>query len=209
MIHPIPAGLLSARLLPLIDHPDPDVVVAAARAAAAAGAPCVEVGLRHPASREALHAAVAAVDIAVGAGTVTDADDVTAALEAGASFLVSPGATASLLAAATSAGAPWLPAASTPSEVLALRDAGASMVKLFPVGPLGGPDLVRAVAAVAPGLQLVPTGGIGPGEVAGHLAVASVVAVGGTWMFPRDAGSGTDWRRVEETVHAALELTRP
>ncbi|MBU6215190.1 MAG: ketohydroxyglutarate aldolase, partial [Acidobacteria bacterium] len=67
MIRPLPDELLIARLLPLIDHPDPAVVAAAARAAAAAGAPCVEVGLRHPTSLDALRSAVESAPIPIGA----------------------------------------------------------------------------------------------------------------------------------------------
>ncbi len=182
MIVPLPDGALAARLLPLVDHPDPEVVVACVRAAELAGAPCAEVGLRHPASLEALRAAVSAASIPVGAGTVTTPADVDAALDAGARFLVSPGVTPSLTAAVTSAGAPWLPGAATPSEVMALADAGAATVKLFPVGPLGGIAAVRSVAAVAD-VGLVPTGGVGPRDLADLLAVDAVVAVGGTWMF--------------------------
>lgn len=209
MIRPIPPELLAARLLPLIDHPDPAVVAAAARAAEAAGAPCVEVGLRHPHSLDALHRAVRSTSIPVGAGTVTHGSQVEAALAAGAAFLVSPGAGPALVAAVVRAGAPWLPAAATPTEVMALREAGASMVKVFPVASLGGPEFLRALAAVTPELRMVPTGGIGASDVEGYLSVAGVAAVGGTWMFPLAHGSATDWSVVEAEVRAALALTRP
>ena len=217
MIVPLPDALLAARLLPLVDHPDPAVVVAAVRAAEVADAPCVEVGLRHPSSLEALTAAVSAVSIPVGAGTVTTPAGVDAALGAGARFLVSPGATPALVAAVASTGAPWLPGAATPSEVMALAGAGATTVKLFPAGALGGPAFVRAVAAVTD-VGLVPTGGLGADDVADLLAVDAVVAVGGTWMFPLGAleAAATDAAATDgpapgllaERVREALALTR-
>lgn len=208
MITPLPDAVLADRLLPLVDHPDPDVVVAAARAAEAAGAVCVEVALRHPGSLEALARVAASCSLVVGAGTVTTAGQVGAAVGSGAQFLVSPGSTPGLAAAVERAGTPWLPAAATPSEVLAARDAGASTVKLFPAASLGGPAFVRAVAAVAVGVRFVPTGGVGADLVADYLGIGPVAAVGGSWMFDLRAGSATDWRAVEAAVQAALAQTR-
>ncbi|MFM7510067.1 MAG: bifunctional 4-hydroxy-2-oxoglutarate aldolase/2-dehydro-3-deoxy-phosphogluconate aldolase [Actinomycetota bacterium] len=208
MITPLPDAVLRSRLLPLIDHPDPDVVRRAALAAERAGAPTVEIGLRHGRSLEALRAAVESVSIPVGAGTVVDPDDVVAARRAGAAYLVSPGSTPSLIAAVVTAGAPWLPGAATPSEVLSLRDAGAGVLKIFPAGVLGGPVHLRALSAVVDGVGLVPTGGIDADSAPAYLDVPGVVAVGGSWMFSAAAtdDSGAD---VEAAVAAALDVVRP
>ncbi len=209
MIAPLPGAVLAARLLPLVDHPDPEVVVAATRAAVAAGAPTVEVGLRHADSIEALRRASAAVAVPVGAGTVVDPAQAAAARDAGAAYLVSPGSSPALADAVTATGLPWLPGAATPTEVLALRAAGAVMVKVFPAATLGGPAHLRALASVAAGVRFVPTGGITEADVADYLAVGAVVAVGGSWMFPRHATADTDWTGVEAAVRTALARTRP
>ena len=62
------------------------------------GLPAIEVTLRTPAALAAIERIAAEVPGAVvGAGTVTDARQVDEALAAGARFLVSPGATPTLL----------------------------------------------------------------------------------------------------------------
>jgi len=209
MIVSLPDHVLTARLLPLVDHPNADVVVAAVLAAESAGAPCVEIGLRHATSMEALKHCANAVSIPVGAGTIVDPEQVRHALDAGASFLVSPGATPQLVDTIEATGAPWLPGASTVSEVLTLRSAGASLVKVFPAALLGGPSHVRAVSALGIDVRMIPTGGVTAENAAEYLEVPHVVGVGGTWMFPLSAGRGTDWDRVTTQVRDALLVTRP
>jgi 2-dehydro-3-deoxyphosphogluconate aldolase/(4S)-4-hydroxy-2-oxoglutarate aldolase len=208
VIASLPDEILAARLLPLIDHPDPEVVVAAVRAAAAAGAPTVEVALRHPASLDALAEAVAAVAIPVGAGTVVDPGQVVAARDAGAAYLVSPGLSPAVRAAVGEVGLPWLPGAATPTEVLSAREAGATMVKVFPAGLLGGAAYVQALASVVAGMRFVPTGGVTGADAREYLAVAGVVAVGGTWMFPHAGVPGSAGSSLESAVRAALRCTR-
>lgn len=208
MIAPLPDAVLAARLLPLLDHHDPGRVVEWARAAEAAGAPAVEVALRHPSSVVALRRSVEAVSIPVGAGTVIEGDQVRASVDAGAAFLVSPGYVPSVAAAVGTSATPWLPGASTPTEALRLRDAGASMVKLFPAAALGGPPYVAALAAVV-GLRVVPTGGVTAADAGDYLAVPGVVAVAGSWMFRAAAGGDDDAAAVVAAVRAALDVTRP
>lgn len=208
MITPLPDAVVAARLLPLLDHHDPDRVVEWAQAAEAAGAPAVEVALRHPSSVDALRRSVEALSIPVGAGTVIEGDQARASVDAGAAFLVSPGCVPSVAEAAGASGTPWLPGAATPTEVLRLRYAGASLVKLFPAAALGGPRYVAALTAVV-GLRLVPTGGVTAADARDYLAVPGVVAVGGSWMFRTAAGGGDDAAAVVAAVRAALDVTRP
>jgi 2-dehydro-3-deoxyphosphogluconate aldolase/(4S)-4-hydroxy-2-oxoglutarate aldolase len=61
-----------------------------------------------------------------------------------------------------------------------------SLVKFFPAGTSGGPAAIKALAGPFGGVRFVPTGGIGPKNLAEYLAVPTVAAVGGSWMVPRD-----------------------
>jgi 2-dehydro-3-deoxyphosphogluconate aldolase/(4S)-4-hydroxy-2-oxoglutarate aldolase len=99
-------------------------------------------------------------EIIVGAGTVQRAAHVVQACAAGARFLVSPGMTAELAAAALAANVPYLPGVATASEIMTARDLGISLLKLFPAEAVGGVGLLRALAPVFSGVAFCPTGGI-------------------------------------------------
>lgn len=82
--------------------------------------------------------------VLVGAGTVTTLERFSRAVAAGAQFIVSPGFDAQIVELARDAGLAVIPGALTPTEVLTAWRAGATVVKLYPVGPLG-PGYVRTL----------------------------------------------------------------
>src|SRR5204863_3676950 len=79
---------------------------------------------------------------------------------AGARFLVSPACLPELARRAKGAGVPCLLGAMTPTEVLAAWNAGATQVKVFPAGRLGGARYLRDLAGPYPRIRLSPSGGI-------------------------------------------------
>lgn len=118
-------------------------------------------------------------DLIVGAGTVTSSRAASAAVEAGASFLVSPYLDLGVVGWAARAGVAMLPGAITPTEVRQAATAGAAAVKIFPAGPLG-PTYLAAILGPMPDVALVPTGGIGPEDADAWLgAGAAAVGLGG------------------------------
>jgi len=117
----------------------------------------------------------------VGAGTVTSIGQAAAAVDAGAAFLVSPHHDPSLTAWAAGRGVPFIAGGLTPTEIHAAWDSRAAAVKVFPV-EFGGPDLIRAIKAPFPEIDLVPTGGITAENAPAYLeAGALAVGVGG-WL---------------------------
>jgi 2-dehydro-3-deoxyphosphogluconate aldolase/(4S)-4-hydroxy-2-oxoglutarate aldolase len=127
----------------------------------------------------------------VGAGTVTTAAEATAAIDAGASFLVSPAVCPDVIATAVAAGVAVVPGAFTPTEVLAAHRAGATSVKVFPAGALG-PRYLTDLHGPLPDVPLVPTGRIGIEEIPAWLQ-AGAVAVGlGSPLLGRCGSDGPD-----------------
>lgn len=112
----------------------------------------------------------------VGAGTVRTTDQLRAAIDAGASFGVSPLLDGAILGAALDAGLPFLPGAYTPTEVAAAWRAGATFVKLFPASSLG-PSHVREMRGPMPEVETIATGGVDQANAASFLE-AGAVAVG-------------------------------
>jgi 2-dehydro-3-deoxyphosphogluconate aldolase/(4S)-4-hydroxy-2-oxoglutarate aldolase len=70
--------------------------------------------------------------------------------------------------------------------VQAALELGVDIVKFFPAESAGGVATIAALAAPFPGVSFVPTGGISTANIANYLALPSVIAVGGSWMVPRD-----------------------
>lgn len=116
-------------------------------------------------------------DVLIGAGSVLTRTDADAAVTAGAKFLVSPVHPAWLLPLADELGVAGVPGASTATEVFAAVEAGAALVKVFPIARLGGPAFIRDLLAPMPDLPLMATGGVNL-STAGPLLDAGCVAVG-------------------------------
>lgn len=178
-----------------------------ARALIAGGIDVIEIALRTPAAIEAIRRIAGEVDAAVvGAGTVLTPEQMEEAAAAGARFLVSPGTTPALVAAASGQSAPYLPGAQTVSEAMHLWEAGYAVQKFFPAGPGGGAPALQAIAAVLPEVRFCPTGGVGAESAASYLALPNVIAVGGSWLTPADAIARQDWPAVTALARMAGRL---
>lgn len=195
------------RILPVVTIDDADDAVDLVAALVRGGLHTVEITLRTPAALDAIARAAAGVPAAVvGAGSVTKAAKLNAAADAGARFAVSPGIDDRVIDAAHDRGIPLLPGIATATELMHALDRAVEAVKVFPVGPLGGPSIIEAFAAVWPDARFVPTGGILSADVAGYLAIAQVLAVGGSWMVPRAAVAERDWASITRAAAAAVRI---
>src|SRR6476661_9761026 len=178
-----------------------------ARALVAGGLPVIEVTLRTKAALAAIKAIAAQVpDCTVGVGTVTRVPDITAAIEAGARYLVSPGTPAELAAALAEASVPVLPGCATVSEAMALSARGFKVLKFFPAEACGGVAWLKSVAAPLPDLKFCPTGGIDSKNIAAYLGCPNVLAVGGSWVAPKDALRAGDFSRITRLAREASAL---
>jgi 2-dehydro-3-deoxyphosphogluconate aldolase/(4S)-4-hydroxy-2-oxoglutarate aldolase len=194
-------------VIPVLTIERGEDAVPLARALLEGGLRVIEVTLRTPAALTAIAAIAAEVPQAVvGAGTVQRPADVVQACTAGARFLVSPGMTPELAAAALAAERPYLPGVVTPSEVMTARDLGISFLKLFPAEAVGGFALLQALAPVFPGIAFCPTGGIDERSAAKYLTAPNVPMVGGSWMAPREAVAVGDWATVRRLAERAAAI---
>ncbi|MEW2706422.1 bifunctional 4-hydroxy-2-oxoglutarate aldolase/2-dehydro-3-deoxy-phosphogluconate aldolase [Streptomyces koyangensis] len=196
-----------APVLPVVVVDDPADAVPLARALVAGGLRAVEVTLRTARALDAIRAIGAEVpEAVVGAGTVVSPETVEAAVAAGARFLVSPACTETLLTSMKASGVPFLPGASTASEVLALLERGVREMKFFPAEAAGGAAYLKSLAGPLPQARFCPTGGVSPANAPAYLALPNVGCVGGSWMLPADAVAAKDWDRVERLAREASGL---
>ena len=201
--------LYRAAVVPVLTLETAEDGVEVARALARGGLDLIEVTLRTPAALDAIRAIRAHVPQArVGAGTVLTPEQAQEAIAAGARFIVSPGMTPRLIEAARSWAVPFLPGAVTASEAMALSDLGYSCLKFFPAEPAGGVRALSALAAPLAGITFCPTGGIGPENARDYLRLDNVVAVGGSWVAPRQAIAEQQWRTLTALAEEAVALRR-
>lgn len=199
--------LRRARVVPVLTITELTQAVPLARALCAGGLAVIEVTLRTAVALEAARIIMAEVpEAVVGLGTLLSPRDVEAATKMGARFIVSPGTTPALMAAAVASGLPFLPGIATVSEAMEARAAGFSLLKLFPAEAAGGVALLKSLAGPLGDLAFCPTGGIDLRNLRDYLALSNVVAIGGSWLTPpADLAAGA-WGRITERAREARRL---
>ena len=185
---------LACPLIPVVVIDRLDHAVPLAEALLQGGISALEITLRTPVACEAISAMKSALpDAVIGAGTVSSGETYEAAVQSGADFVVSPGATEQLFKAAAAHAVPFLPGAVTGSEVLRAMEFGYAALKFFPAEAVGGTPALQALSGPFPNVNFLPTGGVTPDNVANYFQLENVCAVGGSWLTPRDLLMGQQW----------------
>jgi len=166
----------------------------------------LEVTLRTPAALEVIKAISEQVpDAIIGAGTVTNAQQLKEVTDAGAKFAISPGMTADLLAAGMQGSVPLIPGISSISDLMKAKDAGYTHLKFFPAEASGGIKAIKSIGGPFPDITFCPTGGIGPNNYRDYLALPNVKCVGGSWLAPDEAIANGDWDAITELASTAIK----
>ncbi|MBU2881032.1 bifunctional 4-hydroxy-2-oxoglutarate aldolase/2-dehydro-3-deoxy-phosphogluconate aldolase [Psychrosphaera sp. B3R10] len=164
----------------------------------------VEVVLRTQESLAALQAIKSEIpDLCVGAGTVTNAELLTKALQAGSDFIVTPAGSATLLTNLSDTNVPCLPGVSNTADILLAREFGFTEMKLFPASLSGGAPFLSAVSSVFSDVTFCPTGGVTATNKADYLSLNNVFAVGGTWMAKSEWVTAKNWQMIIDSCRNA------
>ena len=198
-----------APVIPVIVVERPEHAVPLAKALLAGGLPVLEITLRTSIALDAIRAIrQACPDAVVGAGTVRTPADLSACIEAGALFGVSPGAPARLMDAVADADLPFLPGCATATEAMVLADRGFEVAKFFPAAAAGGPSLLKSLASPLPDLRFCPTGGVSLENAAEYLRLPNVLVVGGSWVAPKTLVDDGDWAGITKLANEAVTSLR-
>lgn len=195
-----------AGIIPVIRAGSPETADRIGTALVEAGLTVLEIAMTVPNALAAIASAARAFGstVVVGAGTITTPDMAEQAIDAGATFLVTPAVLPRAIDAARRRGVPVIAGALTPTEIMAAIDAGADWVKVFPASAVGGPAYVRALKGPFPALDLVPTGGVSLQSVGPYIqAGAAAVGVGGE-LVRSDAVARADFLAVGTLGRAFL-----
>lgn len=161
-------------IVPVIRAANPAEASRAVEAVCAGGISIVEITMTVPdAPRVLREVARTNGDFLIGAGTVLNAEQAEICIDAGARFLVSPGMSSEVLRTAAKHDVLAIPGAFTPTEVMAARELGAAIIKVFPCGSGGGPSHIKALKAPFPDCRFIPTGGVTLGNAEEYFAAGA------------------------------------
>jgi 2-dehydro-3-deoxyphosphogluconate aldolase/(4S)-4-hydroxy-2-oxoglutarate aldolase len=171
--------LYAAKAVVILREKDAGLVRKKARAARDGGLRVQEVTWTTPSVAELIREFTKEKLGTIGAGTILTIDDAKKAVDAGATFLVSPVFTPEVNAWAKRNDLVYIPGAATPQEIHRAWQEGCRPVKVFPVPDFGGAAYIRHLLAPLPFLELLPTGGLGLADLKEYLdAGAKAVGLG-------------------------------
>ena len=177
-----------------------------ARALCEGGLPCAEITFRTSAAAAAIKIITENFPgMCVGAGTVLNADQVDAAVEAGAKFIVSPGMNPKTVKYCAEKGIPITPGTSSPTDIEQAIELGLEVVKFFPAEQSGGLNKIKAMAAPYTQMKFMPTGGINAKNLTSYLDFPKVIACGGSWMVPGDLIHAGKWEEIKNLTRQAVQ----
>lgn len=107
-------------------------------------------------------------EVRIGAGTVLSLEQVEAAYNAGAEYMISPNTNPEVIKRTKELNLISIPGAFSPSEIIAAHEAGADFVKLFPVRALGM-GYVKDILGPINHIKLIATAGVTPENLADYL----------------------------------------
>ncbi|OLC23069.1 MAG: hypothetical protein AUH40_11995 [Chloroflexi bacterium 13_1_40CM_65_17] len=186
---------------------DADAAFQACLAAIEGGIGTIEVTTTVPSWYEIVRGLIGTTlgKIPIGVGTVWDPGAVGDAKEAGADFIVTPVLLPEVADACRKEDVLCVLGALTPTEIYHARLAGANLVKIFPVGPVGGPDYIKSLLGPMGGVPLWASGGVEIEQIPAYLRLG-VKAVGLTGaLFPAEALARRDMEAVRERAARAAD----
>lgn len=197
------------RVVPIITIDDPTKAVALVDALAEGGLPCAEVTFRTASAAESLRRITGErPHLLIGAGTVLTPEQAALAKSCGARFVLSPGLNRRVVGWCQEHDLPIFPGVCTPTDIEMALEQGLTVVKVFPVEPIGGLPYLKAIAAPFPALEYMPTGGVSLENLAGYLSFKKVVACGGSWMTAPAWIAAGAFDKVRDAARSAVEAAR-
>lgn len=194
------------KIVPVIALDRSDDAAPLGDALLAGGLPCAEVTFRTDAAVGAMQTLARNPDILLGAGTVLTVDQVKAAVDAGARFIVSPGFNPEVVGYCVENGIPVTPGICTPSGIEQALAFGLGVVKFFPAEAFGGLKTLRAIGAPYTMMNFIPTGGVSAANIQSYLAFPKVLACGGSWIAKRDLINAGQFDEITRLTREAVAL---
>lgn len=196
-------------IIPAIRLSSGEDALFAAEAVSSSGIPIVEVTMTVPGAIDVItELARSDSELVVGAGTVSDVETARRCLDAGATFLTSPGLNRELVEFALKHNTVVFPGALTPSEVMAAWKSGAEFVKVFPCSTLGGPAYIKALKAPFPTIPLIASGGVNQQNAVAFIHAGAIALGIGRDLIQPDAITRRERSWIAELSHRFLDMVQ-
>jgi 2-dehydro-3-deoxyphosphogluconate aldolase/(4S)-4-hydroxy-2-oxoglutarate aldolase len=175
-------------IIPAVRLYSHDDALFAAEAVSSSGIPIVEVTMTVPGAVDVIRELTRQnSEILVGAGTVFRVETARRCLDAGATFLTTPGLDLEIVNFALGRGIVVFPGALTPTEVMAAWKAGSDFVKVFPCSANGGPNYIRSLKAPFSEVPLIASGGVNQTNAIDFIRAGAVALGIGRDLIHQDA----------------------
>ena len=171
-----------------------------------ASIPLIEITLRDERTLDIIDEFNKFPEVHLGVGTIRSESHIDLAINASASFLISPGYSENLLNYAKQNNIPLIPGVQTPSEIIKANEAGLTTLKFFPAELSGGVDRLKAYKSVFSDIKFIPTGGITNGNALSYLALDNVIAVGASALISPDLVNSKSWSEIKNNLKESKEL---
>ena len=171
-----------------------------------ASIPLIEITLRDERTLDVIDEFNKFPEVHLGVGTIRSESHIDLAINASASFLISPGYSENLLNYAKQNNIPLIPGVQTPSEIIKANEAGLTTLKFFPAELSGGVDRLKAYRSVFSDIKFIPTGGITNGNALSYLALDNVMAVGASALISPDLVNSKSWSEIKNNLKESKEL---
>jgi 2-dehydro-3-deoxyphosphogluconate aldolase/(4S)-4-hydroxy-2-oxoglutarate aldolase len=103
----------------------------------------------------------------------------------------------------------YVPGAYTTTEILAAREAGAHVIKVYPVGVAGGPTYIRVIRDPLPDVPMLAAGGTNLDNTAAFLEAGCVaIGLGASLADPSLAAAGA-FAEITRRARAFVDCVRP
>jgi 2-dehydro-3-deoxyphosphogluconate aldolase/(4S)-4-hydroxy-2-oxoglutarate aldolase len=198
-----------SKIIPIIVPENAEDVIPVCKALSAGGLKVAEITFRTPSVREALGLMKTNFpDFTLGAGTVTEMEELESCIQLGAQFAVSPGLNPEIVKRALELNFPFFPGVCTPTEVDTALRLGCKILKFFPSDVMGGTKALKALYGPFKhkGVKFIPTGGINDTNLKEHLSTPGVIAIGGSWLVDKTILHEKTWDKITQRTREALSI---
>lgn len=124
--------------------------------------PCMEISFTQPGAQEIIRSLTATYQntLLVGAGTILDSETARLAILAGAQFIIAPNFALAVARTCNRYRIPYIPGCTSVSEMVEAMEAGAAMIKAFPISNFYGHELVSVLKTPLPYMPIMASGGV-------------------------------------------------
>ena len=197
--------LSKAQVIPIIVIDDSKKALPLAETLFNSGITCAEITLRTDAAIESLKVFSQFNKFTLGAGTITNIEQLHNAINAGAEFIVSPGFDETLAIESLKNNIQYIPGCITPTEIQKAKNNSIHLLKFFPSEPYGGINTLKALSAPFSDISFIPTGGIKINNIRKYLNLNCVSACGMTEIVDRKLIINSDFDTIAKLSKRVID----